>query len=445
MRIATPAILFTALCAVAVAAGCGGGQGQGVPQTDGQMIMPSGRSRLPTEPYSPVDQPGQLPYDDARAPREGEPAAPQGAAPPSAAAVETLNAAVPPLAKPFDETRSGGASTRPAMSPGSYMTIGGVVAEVNGVPIYADKLISDLEPHLMARAREMNEAQFRQVASDELRKQLAAAVNRELLYAAANRLLDQRSKEQARFYGEQWKQQQITQRGAGSIEAARRWYAQRNSDFDAQVEEAYRDALSRLLLQKEIHPKIQVTAAEMRRFYEENREKEYTVRDAARFEIIQVDPVKVGSRSLAKERIDELHAKAKDGVEFSKLMASSNLPTQRDSKGELAWVEKGASRWAVVEEAVWKLSPGEVTPVIEDEGKFYIARLEQKRQGRVLPFEDGETQDDIRTRLWKAQFQPHYERMIDGLKRQSIVRTEPAMLQSALDIAMQRYQHWKAS
>jgi parvulin-like peptidyl-prolyl isomerase len=86
-----------------------------------------------------------------------------------------------------------------------------------------------------------------------------------------------------------------------------------------------------------------------------------------------------------------------------------------------------------------------VTPVIEVDGKFYIARLEQKRQGRVLPFEDGETQDDIRKKLWNAQFQPHYEKMIDGLKRQAIVRTEPAMLQSALEIAMQRYEHWKAS
>src|SRR5688500_18280884 len=113
MRISTAVLLFVALWAVAVASGCGGGQRQGTPQTDGQMIMPSGRSRLPTEPYSPVDQPGQLPYDDARAPRDRGPSAPQGAAPPSAAAVETLNAAVPPLARPFDETRSAGPGTRP--------------------------------------------------------------------------------------------------------------------------------------------------------------------------------------------------------------------------------------------------------------------------------------------------------------------------------------------
>jgi peptidyl-prolyl cis-trans isomerase C len=444
MRISSAVIMFAAVCAVA--AGCGGnGQRTGAPPTDGQLIMPSGRSRLPTEAYSPVDQPGQLPYDDARAPRDRELTPTQNSTGQPPAANKALDEAVPPLAQPFEEESSVGPGTRPAVSPGSYMTIGGVIAEVNGVPIYADKLISDLAQHLAARARELDEGQFKRFAADELKKQLSAAVNRELLYAAASRLLDQRAKEQARLLGEQWKQQQITLRGAGSIEAARRWYAQRGSDFDAQVEESYRDALVKLLLQKEIYPKIQVTAAEMRRFYEENREKEYTVRDAARFEMIQVDPAKVGSTGLAKQRIDELRARAADGDDFAKLVSSSNRPSLRNSAGELPWIEKGAFAIGAVEDAVWKLAPGGVTPVIEDAGKFYIAKLEQKRPGRVLPFEDEETQEKIRDRLWGAEFQPLLAKMMDDLKRQSIVRTDPSMLESALEIAMQRYPHWKAS
>ena len=45
----------------------------------------------------------------------------------------------------------------------------------------------------------------------------------------------------------------------------------------------------------------------------------------------------------------------------------------------------------------------------------------------------------------RAEFQPLFSKMMDDLKRQSIVRTDPAMLQTALDIAMQRYAQWKAS
>ena len=444
MRISSAVILSASLCAL-TAAGCSTGKRSGAPPTDGQLIMPSGRARLPTEPYSPVDQPGQLPYDDARAPRDREPASPQGAAAQPRGAAKTLESAVPPLAQSFDDAARGEPTTQPAVSPGSYMTIGGVVAEVNSVAIYADKLISDLEPLLSARARQLDERQFKALAADELRKQLGATVNRELLFAAADRLLDQRAKEQARFIGEQWKNQQVTERGAGSIEAARRWYAQRGRDFDKQVDETYRDTLAKLLLQKEIYPKIQVTAAEMRRYYEDNLAKEYTVRDAARFELIEVDPVKVGSVDLATQRITELHAKANDGVDFAKLVASSNRPSLRNSAGELPWFERGAFAIGAVDEAVWKLSPGEVSPVIADGGKFYLAKLEQKRPGRVLPFEDEETQAQIRDRLWNAEFQPLFSKMMDDLKRQSIVRTDPAMLQTALDIAMQRYAQWKAS
>jgi hypothetical protein len=32
--------------------------------------------------------------------------------------------------------------------------------------------------------------------------------------------------------------------------------------------------------------------------------------------------------------------------------------------------------------------------------------------------------------------------MLQGLRRQSIVHSDPAMMQSALDIAMQRYSQW---
>jgi len=62
------------------------------------------------------------------------------------------------------------------------------------------------------------------------------------------------------------------------------------------------------MLQKKIFPQTQVTAAEMRQYYEDNRDKLFTVRDAAQFEMIQVDPVKVGGREIAKQKITEYQA-----------------------------------------------------------------------------------------------------------------------------------------
>ncbi len=437
MRIASAVVL---LALVSATTGCGNGSASRSERLDGQTIMPT-RGRLPTEPYSPVDQPGQLPYDDARALRDRELANPRPAPGPSTAANRALDSAVAPLAEPFDQ--SGPPSTRPATtaSPGGYTTIGGVVAEVNGVPIYAHKVISDIEPLLSAQARKLGEAQFKELAEQELNKQVRDNINGELLFAAANRLLDQQDKEQGRYIAEQWRQQQITKAG-GSIEMARRREATRGRDLEELVRQEYRLALSRLLLRKRVIPKIQVTANEMREYYDRNVEKEYTIRDAVQFEMIQVDPAKVGGRDLAKQKIEEYRARAEDGGDFTALTEYSNGPRLRNSAGELSWIERNAFMLGSVEAAVWKLQPGETTPVIEEGGKFYIAKLVQKRPGRVVPFEDETTQEQIKDRLWQGKFRPEYDKMIEGLKGESIVRTDPAMMQSALEIAMQRYPLW---
>ncbi len=439
MRFAGAVIL---LAVAGVAVGCGTGSASRSERLDGQAIMP-GRGRLPTEPYSPVDRPGQLPYDDARGQRERDATAPAGAAGPSTAAARALDRAVPPLAEPFEPSTAPTTGPQAAVAPGVFMTIGGVVAEVNSVPIYADKVVSDLEPDLAAKARNLGEAQFRQYATDELRKQVNENIEREMLFAAANRLLDESDKEQAKYLAELWRQQEITKAG-GSVETIRRREAERNRDFDKLVEEEYRRRLSILLLQKRIFPQTQVTAAEMRDYYEANRDTEYTVRDAAQFEMIQIDPVKVGGRDLAKQKIDDLRARAAGGEDFTALAEFSTGPRLRNSEGELSWIDRKAFALAAVEEAVWKLQPGEVTPVIEEGGRFYIARLEQKRPARVKPFEEETTQDDIEEKLRARKFRPLYDKMLQDLRDESIVRTDPAMMRTALDIAMQRYRQWAA-
>lgn len=439
MRMFSAVILLALVWTVT---GCRTGGAAREERLDGQAIMP-GRGRLPTEPYSPVDQPGALPYDEFR--DQPQRPAPTGDEDGAGGSSELLEGAVRPLAEPFDQTgpttRGSGAASRPAAAPGVYMTIGGVVAEVNSVPIYADKIVSDIEPHLAAKARSLSEHQFRAFAADELRKQLTENIQSELLFAAANRLLDDDDKEQARYFAELWRKQAITKAG-GSIEMARRVEMQRGRDFDKLVIQAYREALSRRLLQKRIFPQIQVTAAEMRQYYEANREKLYTVRDAAQFEVIEIDPVKVGGEELAKQKIQDLRAKAVAGEDFAELAKFSTGRQMRSSEGELPWIDRKAFHLPAVEEAVWNIQPGEVTPVVEEGGRYYIAKLERKQPARVMPFEEAATQADIEKKLREQKFRPLYDRMLQDLQDKSIVRTDPEMLQAALEIAMQRYHQW---
>jgi hypothetical protein len=442
-----PLTLILPLALASLVAGCtSGGRPAPREQLDGRPIMATPRGRLPTEPYSAEDQPGAVSYENSapviRGPKTGEARSPDDVAL-SPAATRALDRAVPPLAEPFDQSRSS-STTAPASraaSPGSFMTIGGVVAEVNSKAIYADKVISDIEPALAAQAPQLSPEQFQRFAADEIRQKVTERVNAELLFAAADRLLDDKDKRQAEYIAEIWRQQQITDAG-GSFELAKRRFESQGRNFEEQVHEEYRRQLVQGLLRKKIIPQTQVTAAEMRQFYDANRDKLFTVRDQAQFEMIQVDPEKVGGRDIAKQKIEEYRAWANDGRDFNELAKFSNRPRLRNAEGELSWIDRGAFALTALEDAVWKTQPGDVTPVVEEGGKFYIAKVEQKRLGRVKPFEDEQTQFDIEKTLREQKFKPLYDEMLQGLRRQSIVHSDPAMMQSALDIAMQRYPQW---
>ena len=67
------------------------------------------------------------------------------------------------------------------------MTIGTVVAEANGQPIYADKVLPAVDPELSAKARldDMNESKFRVIAAGLLKEQIDSEIVEELEFAAA--------------------------------------------------------------------------------------------------------------------------------------------------------------------------------------------------------------------------------------------------------------------
>ena len=67
---------------------------------------------------------------------------------------------------------------------GGYKTLGGVVAEVNGNPIYANKVLRQLTPELAARAPELDEGQFRKLAAQEVAKKIEGLERDELLFGA---------------------------------------------------------------------------------------------------------------------------------------------------------------------------------------------------------------------------------------------------------------------
>jgi parvulin-like peptidyl-prolyl isomerase len=357
-------------------------------------------------------------------------------------------------------------STMSAVSLGQFMSLGAVVAEVNGTPIYANRIVRTVRSALIARARELDERRFRLVATDLIDREIVAAIRDEVVFATAQRTLDEKEKDIADLLTTQWRNRQISEFG-GSPELARRSaveIAHKNElhddlTFDELVMAQYRYFLRQVFAQKKIIPRIQVTPTDMHDYYNRHLQSEFTELSQVRFRLIQIDPAKRGGKDAAIDKATVLLTRVTAGHEdFAKVASEENDYARiRATGGDMGWVQSGALVLTQVEAAVWKTQPGEVTDkIIEDRGGYYIAKVEDRKTGRVREFASKDVQEEIYKKLSSAQYRVLMDRAEESLAKSAVVRgwrrdasgqfhADPDMMAPALDMAMQMYPLWSAT
>ena len=351
----------------------------------------------------------------------------------------------PPNVVPSTQAATAPTSKLPA---GQFQLIGTVVAEVNGTPIYANKVLSLISKPLLQKAHELQPMAFRSYAATLISNQVQELVQDEVLYAAAERALSEEDRKVVDNMTQVWRTQQMTQAG-GSIQVARSKATADGDDFDELCRQQHRKNMIELFRYRKLTPRIQVTIDDLRRYYEKHVDSEFTLHAAARFRLLEVSIAKAGSPEAALKKITDMHTRAATGVtDFSAMCGNENDSTGLAStKGDLGMKEKGSlpPTFKKVEDEVWTLQPGEMTNPIRAGDAFYLAKLEEVRPGHVRPFNeqpDGEkrsVQDEIKTKLQNEQFRELSIDVDKHLRGEAIIRTDEAMMNLCLDMAMQRY------
>lgn len=343
--------------------------------------------------------------------------------------------------------------TTAPVSLGEYMTLGGVIAQVNGIPIYANRVLREIAPALSANARVMSVNDYRNAALDLITKQTWVLVDNELQFAEAQQHLEERDKQLADALTTMWRQRQITEAG-GSLELARQHAAEiadknlmpDDLSFEQLVQQKYREYMIRLWIQRKIKPRVQVTQEEMREYYNRHLSDVFTQPAQVRFRLIRIDPDATGGRDQALTKIRQIRQRALDGEDFESLARKFN-----DSKrlmtegGDVGWIQKDAFALDKVEQAVWATQPGQVTPIVEDRGGFYIAEVTASKPGHVATFDTQEVQEAIVRRIEGERQQLIMEKANERLRKDAMIRDDPDMMNSALEMAMQAYPRWSSA
>ena len=203
--------------------------------------------------------------------------------------------------------------------------------------------------------------------------------------------------------------------------------------------------MRRIYFQKKEFPKVLVSAQDMRQFYTQHQDQMFTQRAQAKFSLIKISFVASGGRDQALAKITALRNRIVKGEDFSQIAGVNNDDEALlSNKGDVGdWSERGAFAQEKVEEEIWKLQPGQITPIVEEPGAFYLAKLVQKKEGKTQSFADANVQALIKRALEAQQFSALEKKVTDDLENEAIIFPFPPNFEPAVDMAMQTYPVWR--
>jgi parvulin-like peptidyl-prolyl isomerase len=434
--------IFIVMIACLGLGGCGGG-------THTQPVSPQEfytQQPMAEAPGSGVDQPGQVPLRDTQSQPPPPPPASNGDGGRISEAVRAElqrhpNVPLEPTTQPqLPATEPSTmptmtASTEPVFPPGQYMTVGTLIAEVNGKPIYANKVLRECALTLRDYAREYDRDRFEIAARQEIERERDVQVANELELAAAQRNLSSDDRHLAYNLAVQWADHQINQ--AGSVEAARARALAQGKTFEEEEQNQENIFLVELYYTRMIDARVQVTASDERDFYKTHLVSDFSKPEVAHVFILHTDPSDLGEE-VARNHLEDYRRQVLGGADFAALAAQFNSPAFR---AEMTIFRNSFALRKVVD-AIWRLSPGQVSDIVEDRGGLYLIKLISRDEGGVQSFDDEKVQDAIYETLKQNQVRKLRQAQLQRLQDSAIVNTDPSLVDATLDMAMQNYSRW---
>ncbi len=234
-----------------------------------------------------------------------------------------------------------------------------VIAEVNGEPIYLEEL------------RETWDSM-----SESYRKQLPRGF-RDLL--------------------EQWIRQYLLE------QAARESGLHREPCVERKIEHLVRQVLVQEFIDREVVERVEVS--------EEIIEAEYTANPS-----LYTEAEKVEARHImveSEEAADEVIRRLSHGENFEEVARQMSIAPDASQGGFMGTVRRGDLS-PEMENVVFNLSEGEISPVIKSEYGFHVFRVENHEEARLKEIED--VREEIIARLSSRLKQEIFEKLVEDLK-----------------------------
>jgi peptidyl-prolyl cis-trans isomerase SurA len=174
-----------------------------------------------------------------------------------------------------------------------------------------------------------------------------------------------------------------------------------------------RGVVRRIVMQRDVQPKIEASEADVRAEYERLKATEFTKPPTVTLQEILISEEKGGS-PLAQE----LASRARAGEDFQTLARTYSTAPSRANGGDLGQLAQGDLHPAL-EKVAFELSVGSVSDPLPVEGGYRLIRVVAKTTGSTTPFDA--VKDRVRDRVMMSRFDKVYDEYIAELRKNSVV------------------------
>ncbi len=131
-----------------------------------------------------------------------------------------------------------------------------------------------------------------------------------------------------------------------------------------------------------------VTEADLRKYYEENKDK-YGQKERRRARQILIAASQPAEDAAASKKAADLYAKLKAGADFAALAKQFSDDTgTKDAGGDLGWQERNGNVVAAIDDAIFGMQVHELHAPIQSKYGYHIVQLDAVEAGKQKTFEE---------------------------------------------------------
>jgi len=308
-----------------------------------------------------------------------------------------------------------------------------IVAIVNGEPILAGDVLGPINQMINERLEKLPEEQREAVSEKEieefkkqaLKQMLPGLIEIKLVYLDFMRSVpgDRRGEMEEMLdknYDEYQLQTDLKNAGVNTPAELDMLLRETGGSLQKKKRQFVERLVTSQQIQQQVKSDSEVTHQEMLDYYDEHAE-EYAKPARSKWEQLMVSFDKFPNRNAAWQAIAEMGNQVLRGAPLDAVAERSSQGIRASRGGQYDWTTKNSLKNEVIDDAIFSLPVGELSPIIESPEGYHIVRVVQREPEGKVPFL--EAQKEIKGLIKKERRQAEVEAYLQEVKARSQVWT----------------------